>query len=67
MRAGRTVPRRKVTLDELPALAFDGAIRVQMMGGRFALAARQPSNTALLRLLSVCERSLRGGGRERWP
>ncbi len=60
-------PARKVTPDELPVLAHEGAIRVRMVRGRFAVATRQPSNTALLRLLAAYDRVLRAVPVEWWP
>jgi hypothetical protein len=68
LRAGaERVPARKVTPDELPVLAHEGAIRVRMVRGRFAVATRQPSNTALLRLLAAYDRALRAVPAEWWP
>lgn len=66
-KSGIKIPARKVTPDELPVLAFDGAIRVRMYRGRFATVNRQPSNTALLRLLSQYGRALRAHDRGHWP
>ena len=68
LRAGaKTAPARKVTPDDLPVLAHEGAIRVRMVRGRFAVATRQPSNTALLRLLAAYDRVLRAVPAEWWP
>ena len=68
LRAGaKTAPARKVTPNELPVLAHEGAIRVRMVRGRFAVATRQPSNTALLRPLAAYDRVLRAVPAEWWP
>lgn len=67
IRSGIMIPARKVTPDDLRAWAFDGPVRVRMYRGRFVSAVRQPSNTALLRLLSQCDRALRHRDRGLWP
>ena len=59
-RAGIRIPARKVTPDDLPALAFAGPVRVRMYRGRFAAVSRQPSDTALLRLLAQYDRLCAG-------
>lgn len=59
-KAGSMIPARKVTPDDLPALAFDGPVRVRMFRGRFAGVSRTPSDTALLRLIAQCNRAARG-------
>ena len=64
---GKGIPRRKVTPDELPEWAYVGPIRVRMFRGRLAVVARQPSNTALLRLLSSYDRASRGIAQAGWP
>jgi len=48
-------------------LAHEGAIRVRMARRRFAVVTRQPSNTALLRLLAAYDRVLRAVPAEWWP
>ncbi len=65
-RSGNRIPARKVTPDDLPTLAFEGPMRVRMHRGRFASVSRQPSVTALLRLLSLYDRALRGHDRRLW-
>jgi len=65
-RAGIRIPARKVTPDDLPALAFAGPVRVRMYRGRFVAVSRQPSDTALLRLLAHYDRALRGHDRSVW-
>ena len=65
-RAGIRIPARKVTPDDLPGLAFAGPVRVRMYRGRFAAVSRQPSDTALLRLLAHYDRALRGHDRSVW-
>ena len=65
-RSGNRIPARKVTPDDLPTLAFEGPVRVRMYRGRFASVSRQPSNTALLRLLSQYDRALRHCDRRLW-
>ena len=67
IRAGNRIPVRKVTPAELPVLAFEGAVRVRMMRGRFAGVSRIPSNTALLRFLAQIDRASRHHGPEVWP
>jgi len=66
-RGADAAPARKVTPDELPVLAHEGAIRVRMARRRFAVVTRQPSNTALLRLLAAYDRVLRAVPAEWWP
>ena len=65
-RSGNRIPAWKVTPDDLPTLAFEGAVRVRMHRGRFASVSRQPSDTALLRLLSQYDRALRHCDRRLW-
>ena len=66
-RSGNPIPARKVTPDELPALAFAGPVRVRMMRGRFAAVSRIPSNTALLRFPAPLDRASRRHDRGVWP
>ncbi len=65
-RNGNRIPARKVTPGDLPTLAFAGPVRVRMYRGRFATVSRQPSDTALLRLLSHYDRALRHRDRRLW-
>lgn len=48
-RQARGIAKRKVTSDELFALAMDGPFHVTMRRGRFISAVRKPSVSALLR------------------
>ena len=63
-RSGTILPARKVTPDDLRASAYDGPVIVRMYRGRFAATYRQPSDSALLRLLSHYDRALRQHDRE---
>lgn len=55
-RRGQERPNRKVTPDELPRHAFEGAYTVVMRRGRFVCAWRKPSTSALLRYLRLMDR-----------
>jgi hypothetical protein len=49
LRRGAQVQHRKITVEELPELAFDGPFHVLIRRQRFVRAWRKPSNSALLR------------------
>ena len=48
---GASLPARKVTYGELMEHVFEGPLVIRMRRGRFLLARREPSDSALLRLL----------------
>ena len=49
LRGGGQVEDRKITLEELAELAFDGPFHVLIRRQRFVRASRKPSTSALLR------------------
>ena len=51
------LPLRKVTVDDLRFLAFEGAIRPVMRAGRYIGLTRKPSSSALLRLIARLDRA----------
>ncbi len=53
-------PIRRVTIDDLPFLAYHGLIRPRFRGGKYIGSRQKPDNTALLRLLAQIDRSARG-------
>lgn len=62
------LPLRKVTVDNLQFLAFEGLVQPLMRGGRYVGSTRKPSTSALLRYLDRLDRMLlasadRGAGR----
>ena len=64
VRAGAAkLPRRKVTHGELREYATEGPIRVRMRRGKFLRARREPSDSALMRLLARAGRPQARGGR----
>ena len=53
-------PVRRVTIDDLPYLAYHGLIRPRFRGGKYVGSWQKPDNTALLRLLARLNRSAHG-------
>lgn len=49
-------PVRKVTIEDLPFLAYSGLIRPRFRGGRYIGFQQKPDNSALLRLLARFDR-----------
>ena len=49
LRSGGRLQHRKITVEELPDLAFEGPFHVLIRRQRFVRACRKPSNSALLR------------------
>jgi hypothetical protein len=49
-------PARKVTIEDLPFLAYNGLIRPCFRGGRYVGFRQKPDNSALLRLLARFDR-----------
>lgn len=66
IRAGETPPPRKVTPSELWIHAAKGPISFRLWRGKVRSIVRQPSNTALLRLMASYGRPSRQL-REGWP
>ena len=54
------MPVRRVTIDDLPFLAYHGLIRPRFRGGKYIGSRHRPDDTALLRLLARFDRSTRG-------
>jgi hypothetical protein len=54
------MPIRRVTVDDLPFLAYHGLIRPRFRGGKYIGSRQKPDNTALLRLLAQLDRSAYG-------
>jgi hypothetical protein len=52
-------PVRKVTVTDLPFLAYHGLIRPVLFRGRYRGASRKPDDTALLRLCGRLDRAAR--------
>jgi len=52
-------PLRKVTVTDLPFLAYHGLIRPVLFRGRYRGASRKPDNSALLRLFGRLDRMAR--------
>ena len=59
---GETVPRRKITPSELFERADAGELVILMRRRKFVRAVRQPSNSALLRLLRRMDSAAARGG-----
>jgi hypothetical protein len=53
-------PVRKVTIEDLPFLAYHGLIHPRFRGGKYIGSRQKPDNTALLRLLARLDRSTYG-------
>jgi hypothetical protein len=50
-------PVRKVTIEDLPFLAYNGLIRPRFRAGRYIGFQQKPDNSALLRLLARFDRA----------
>lgn len=55
-------PIRKVTIKDLPYLAYKGLIRLRFFRGRYVGCHHQPDGSALLRLNARLERACRNRG-----
>jgi len=53
-------PRRKVTVDDLAYLAYEGLIRLRFFRGRYVGSSQAPDNSALLRLCAKLDRQTGG-------
>jgi hypothetical protein len=53
-------PVRKVTVTDLPFLAYHGLVRPILFRGKYRGATRKPDDSALLRLLARLDRRTRG-------
>ena len=49
-------PVRKVTIADLPFLAYRGLIHPRFRGGKYVRSVQRPDNSALLRLLARLDR-----------
>lgn len=49
-------PVRKVTIADLPYLAYHGLIRPRFRGGKYVRSIQKPDNSALLRLMDRLDR-----------
>jgi hypothetical protein len=56
---------RKVTIDDLHYLAYQGVVRPRFRAGKYIGSRQKPDNSALLRLLARFERISSGEGRWR--
>jgi len=54
------MPIRKVTIDDLAFMAYQGLIRPRFRGGKYIGSRQKPDTTALLRLLARLDRSACG-------
>jgi hypothetical protein len=59
---GEPVQQRKVTPDELPERAYEGAVHIIMWRSKFVRVTRKPSNSMLLRHLRRMHAAARRGG-----
>jgi hypothetical protein len=55
-------PVRRVTIDDLDFLAYQGLVRPRFRGGKYIGSRQTPDNSALLRLLAQLDRATRGRG-----
>ena len=53
-------PVRRVTIDDLDFLAYQGLVRPRFRGGKYIGSRQKPDNSALLRLLAQFDRATRG-------
>lgn len=58
------LPVRKVTIDDLAFLAYQGLVRPRFRGGKYIGSRQKPDSSALLRLLARYDRLVGDGGPE---